>query len=602
VYLTLIYQDRMPILKIMKRGARPRELLPDLSVALARFPGPAIASFVMAMAANMRVGERSFAGGQFYDDMLWSAAAAFLAAGAAHLFAESRIWEKQRNIAFALLIGVLAAFAFWFHGALGLYRPFFTIGLVFLLMIAAYLRRASQAAFWLFNLRLGLAALLAIIVAAVTCGGISAILASLELLFDIKIPNDLYQHAWLTGMTLLGPFYGLAVTPGPLNEEIDLDVYRNSMLERGLSVLIAYILIPFVLVYAAILHAYAAKIALAWTLPKGQVASLVTSFALTGTAAYLISYPWRSSGTALLRMFRSAWFPLTLVPVVLLIIGTLRRIEDYGITPQRYALMVIAAWLIGLILVFFSQRRVIDIRHIVGSFAILALVTAIGPWGARTFSMNDQYGRLERLLTTHGFLMNGRLAETSPPTVITETERQMARSIIYLLVNEGEQERFRSWFEGRASNPWLREDFQPHLVTESLVKIIGAPSDLRMLSYTSSLPSTFPIARNAIIVGPIRLYGENRPQLEQTSRIPRVENRGAVLAFFHGSRTWLIRTGDLLAKATEADSLPDGRLPFAIDLGDPQNNAMLIVDELSGEFEQGVPKVHSGKFWLVLPN
>jgi hypothetical protein len=598
----------LSISNVMKSGARFRELLPDLSVTLARFPGPAIASFVMTMAANMKIGVRSFAGGQFYDDILWSGAAAFLASGAAHLVAESRKWEKQRNIAFALLVGVLAAAAFWFHDALGLYRPFFAIGLVFLLMTAAYLSQGSQAALWLFNLRLGLAAFLAILVAAATCGGISAVLASLEFLFEIKIPGALYERLWWTGMTLLGPIYGLALTPSLLNEEIDLESYRDSMLERGVSVLLAYILIPIVLVYAAILYAYAAKIALSWTLPKGQVATLVTLFALTGTAAYLISYPWRSRGTALLRMFRSAWFPLTLIPVVLLIVGTLRRIQDYGITPQRYALLIIAAWIIGLVVAFFYQRRALDIRHIVASFAILALVTAIGPWGARTLSINDQYGRLEGLLTRHGFLVNGRLAATSPPpTVMTEAERGTVGSIIHFLVNEGEHELFRPWFAGRATNPWLRKDFNPNFVVESLARIVGyprseTPGALRQVSFTSSVPWTFPTHRSAMIAGPIRLHGENRPQLEQTSHIPRVENRGTVLAFFHGDRTWLIRTGDLLAKAAEVNSPLNHHPPFTMDMGEPPNRAILIVDHLFGEFEGSVPKVNSGRFWLVLPN
>ena len=592
----------------MKNRAWLREILPDLSATLARFPGPAIGCLVMAAAANLKIGERSFSGGQFYDDVLWSGAAGFLASGAAHLLAESRNWRKQTNIASGLLTGIAAGGAFWFHDAFGLHRPFFAIGLVFLLMTAAYLRRASQAAFWLFNLRLGLAAILAVLVAATACGGISAVLASLEFLFEIKIPNDFYQHVWLTGTTLLGPAYGLAVTPSLLNEEIDLDGYQNSMLERGVSVLLAYVLIPIVFVYAAILYAYAAKIALAWTLPKGQVATLVTLFALAGTAAYLISYPWRSRGTALLQIFRCVWFPLTLVPVVLLVIGTLRRIQDYGITPQRYALMVIAAWLIGLVAVYVYQRRAIDIRHIVFSFAVLALAISIGPWGARALSMTDQYARLEKVLTARGFLINGRLPATTPaPTTMTEVERETAGSIIYFLVNEGEQERFRRWFDGRAANPWLSRDFRPHLVAESLGEIVGyrpgrMSGDIRKVNFDSSLPSIFPTSQNAIIVGPITLYQENRPELEQTSRTPRVENRGSDLAFIHSDHTWSIRTSDLLAKAAEADSRPHPHPPFAIDIGEPQNRTTLIVEQLFGEFQREVPKVNSGKFWLILPD
>jgi hypothetical protein len=435
-------------------------------------------------------------GDQFYTDVLWSGAAGFLASGAAHLFAESRRWPKLRNIAFALLVGLATATVFLFHAILGVERMFFTTGLVFLLMTSAYLRQASQSAFWLFNLRLGLAALLAILVSAAACGGIVAILASLEFLFDFKVPYRLYEHVWSTGATLVGPIYGLALTPNLLDEEVDLEGYPNSLLERGVSVLLTYVAVPIVLVYAAILYAYAAKITHLWALPKGQVATLVTLFALAGTAAYLISYPWRSQGTALLRLFRSIWFPVTLVPVVLLVVGTLRRISDYGITPERYALMVIAVWLIGLLAYFIFRGWAIDIKHIVGSFAVLALVTSVGPWGARTLSMNDQYGRLERQLTKYGFLINGRLAELMPPVAtMSETERDTAGSIVYFLVNGGEHELFRPWFEGRATNPWLRKDFRPHFVSEPLIKIVGyrhsgeTPGHIRRVGFRKQTPA-----------------------------------------------------------------------------------------------------------------
>ena len=90
------------------------------------------------------------------------------------------------------LTGFLAALAFWFHTELGLHRIFFTAGLVLLLLSAAFLRAgASQAAFWLFDLRLGVAALVSVVVTGIACGGITAILKSLEFLFEVRVPNDL---------------------------------------------------------------------------------------------------------------------------------------------------------------------------------------------------------------------------------------------------------------------------------------------------------------------------------------------------------------------------------------------------------------------------
>jgi hypothetical protein len=412
---------------------------------------------------------------------------------------------------------------------------------------------------------------------------------------------------WSTGVTLLGPTYGLALTPSLLDEEFDLDDYRSTLLERGVSVLLTYVLIPLVFVYAAVLYAYAAKIALSWSLPKGQIATLVTLFALAGTAAYLISYPWRSRGSVLLRLFRSAWFPLTIIPVVLLIVGTWRRIHDYGVTPERYALAAIAAWLIGLLFVFLYQRRSIDIRHIVASFAMVALLTSFGPWGARTLSVNDQYARLEALLGKHGFLVNGKLRDaTPPPATMADGERETAGSIIQFLVDQGEHERLRSWFAGRATDPWKRKDFRPFFVAESLKRIVGyryreTPGNNQNVSFNSSLPATFTASHGNVIAGPISLRPELRPQLEQTPRVPRIENRGTALAVLHGGRTWLIKASDLLAQAVEADALPYPRPPFSIMVGEPHGQMTLIVDQLFGEFHRGEAKVNSGQFWLILP-
>jgi hypothetical protein len=418
-----------------------RTFVPNLADAVARFPGPVVASVAMGSAAN-----------QFYSDLLWSGAAAFLASGCTHLFAEAAEWHRQRGAGIAILTGFLAALAYWFHTELGLHRIFFTAGLGLLLLSAAFLRAgASQAAFWLFDLRLGVAALLSVVVTGIACGGITAILKSLEFLFEVRVPNDLYPHVWVTGATVVGPVYGLAITPKSLQEEINVHEYQSSMLERGAAVLINWVLVPLTLVYAVVLYAYAIKISASWSLPKGQIGTLVMLFALAGTAAYLISYPWRDEGTALLRWFRSSWFILTLVPVALLIVGTWRRITDYGITPERYALAVLALWLAGIAGYAVLRRGKIDIRLIMASLAIVMLIGSIGPWGARTISARDQYARLETLLVRHGLLKEGKLAEPLPPAHSVPVEaRQTAVSIIRFLVQEGDG---RSRAHCRSSHP-----------------------------------------------------------------------------------------------------------------------------------------------------
>ena len=192
---------------------------------------------------------------------------------------------------------------------------FLFAGLIPVLMIAPYLKdNAKQGALWLFNLRFGLAVLLSIIVAALFAAGLSAIVESLNFLFDASLPNNLHEHIWSTAASLIAPIYGLSLMPKNLDEEVDIAGQKDTLLARGVSVLVNYVLVPVILIYALILHAYAVKIALEQNLPEGQIATIVTIFALGGTGAWLIAWPWREEGTRLLRWFMRGWFWLTIVP------------------------------------------------------------------------------------------------------------------------------------------------------------------------------------------------------------------------------------------------------------------------------------------------
>jgi len=587
-----------------------RTFVPNLADAAARFPGPVIASFAMGSAANLMIAQKDFAGRQFYSDLQWSGAAAFLASGCAHLFAEAAGWHRQSSAGVAILAGFLAALAYWFHTELGLHRIFFTAGLVLLLLSAAFLRAgASQAAFWLFDLRLLVAALLSVVVTGLACGGITAILKSLEFLFEVRVPNDLYPHVWVTGATVVGPIYGLAITPKSLEEEINVREYQSSMLERGAAVLINWVLVPLTLIYAVVLYAYAIKISASWSLPKGQIGTLVMLFALAGTAAYLISYPWRDEGTALVRWFRSSWFILTLVPVALLIVGTWRRITDYGITPERYALVVLAFWLAGIAGYAVLRRGKIDIRLIMASLAIVMLIGSIGPWGARMISARDQYARLESLLVRHGLLKAGKLAEPLPPAHSVPVEaRQTAVSIIRFLAEEGEHDRLRPWLAGSSAGI-AAKTADPGVIADHLIQALGyaslkgLPADLQRVNFEASASGTFTVPTGSELRGPIsvssgipsRLAPDGTPAF-------RVETRGSIIAIVWGRNTWTVAANELLTEAASRGGLPnDQQRSFEVVLDEPHGRLTLIVQRISGQLSKEEAKIGFAVVWLILP-
>ena len=261
------------------------------------------------------------------------------------------------------------------------------------LMIAAYMRKdATEKALWLFNARLGMAIALAIIITVIFGGGISAILASLEYLFEFNVPSALYEHTWVTAAALIGPVYGLSLMPTDLDEELVLDD-QPGLLDRGISVLINFVMVPIAAIYVVILHLYAAKIAWTFELPKGQIGIMVLLFGLGGTATYLIARPWAGRGTALLRWFLGSWFWFTIVPAALLAIAVWQRVAEYGITPDRYGLVLIGIWLIAMAVYLAARRMRADSRVILASLGVLLLVASFGPWGARDLSVSSQLER-----------------------------------------------------------------------------------------------------------------------------------------------------------------------------------------------------------------
>jgi hypothetical protein len=73
----------------------------------------------------------------------------------------------------------------------------------------------------------------------------------------------------------------------------------------------------------------------------GAPALLVVAYLFVGAATLLLGYPSRDKGGPLLRFFWRHWVLLVALPVMLLFIAVSRRIADYGLTEQRYLIVLI---------------------------------------------------------------------------------------------------------------------------------------------------------------------------------------------------------------------------------------------------------------------
>jgi hypothetical protein len=482
-----------------------RGWLPDLGQAALRFPLPFVISII---ACGYSLFVLIPAEGYRYFDSILALAAAFIAGGIGHLFIEGRGGSRSVNLVAASLCALAAWAVIQFYAVFQPFEAMFFAGLTMMLFVAAYLNsQAKQSSFWFFSVRLALAGVLAVIVGVVVGVGLSAIVAGLDFLFGIRLGNKSYEYIWAVAITLVGPIFGLSLVPTDLDKEIDAESDQNSLLIRGESVLVNYVLVPLVLVYVLILHAYAAKIIVQWSLPKGEIGTIVTLFAAGGTLTWLLGWPWREKGTWLHTKFMNMWFWFLPVPAVLLTVAIAWRVADYGVTPERYGIAIVAVWTVLLFLYLLYRRNKADVRLPVISIAVLLLIGSFGPQGAYGVSANSQYARLLAVLERTGAVKEGAFVQKMPAS---ETAAQNdAASIIYSLSEMRALDRVAALLpeSDRPKNMQIGRYYSWEAATD-LGQKLGAnyTTSPNYFAFNITPPVRFEVGANSELAGPISAW------------------------------------------------------------------------------------------------
>jgi hypothetical protein len=589
---------------------RLKGLKPELVVAFTRFPVAALISVTLAVYVNLAIAR--LIGSRDDDYRVYLAGAlAFAASGAAHLFAEGRRLSTASGLLIAALCGAAAAALGWFERSFDTNPGSLFAALVLAIMVAAYLRKgAAQGALWWFNSRLAFVTILAFLVALLFAGGLSAILASLDYLFGFTVWRGWYEHIWATAAALVAPLYALSLVPRDLDAEINVADSHYSLPERGISVLVNYVGAPLLLVYTLILHAYAAKIAFTGELPKGQIGALVTAFALGGTGGWLVSWPWRETGTWLLRFFHKYWFAFTIVPAILLAIAVWRRIADYDVTPERYGLVIVGVWLALLALYLAWRRTASDMRPVLGGLGALLLVTSFGPWGSHGLSIARQIARLELMLTDAGALKDGKLTGTKVTPKIAAASQ--GHSIIGLLGRLDALDRIAPWFAGTTGDPFAAKLDTWTLrgkINETLGFAAPGVTIAQGVWFEANEPVSFDLTAAAFLGGPYRIdqggavhefrFGNepldstNTPAPVAAKSTARIESGALVITL--GERTWHHPTLDILEKARAAKNAGTAAKPLVIEAA---SDLTLIFMQANGDLAEP-PTLLRAEFWVV---
>jgi Domain of unknown function (DUF4153) len=447
---------------------------------------------VLTLLLNLQISDLIAMSDRFEGEVIFASASAALAGLIAALWSDSHRLSAIVGVIAGLLAAAVAALLQFSHGEVYTQDVVVIGGLISATMVAAHLRRGAKIeSFWQFDLQLGIAAVMGVVALIIVCGGLSLLLESCRYLFEVPVASSVYEHLWTTGASLLGPLFALAMIPTNADEPFVAGA-KPDLMEKAVFYVLNFALVPLVLVYAVMLHIYAAKIAITANMPKGEVGHLVLAFGIIGTVTYMIAYPWREVGFRPVRWFMRSWFWLMVVPTLLLTLAVWQRIAEYGVTPERYCLCLFAIWLLAMAIYMGLARGRMDLRAIPASVAIALLASSLGPWGAASVSIRSQLGQFRRLLEQQGVLVDGRLKLDRPRVEkfarIVGSNDQL-RSVLGTLESLDALNRIEFIFAGANDDP-----FVAHLKDDRLRSVLGMNGAYQLSEDQAAAASPPPIS------------------------------------------------------------------------------------------------------------
>lgn len=355
-----------------------------------RFPVTALVLLLLAFEANASIAHLAW-----IREIGWHLSLGLLAAAMASLAASLWCEAHGRPAGFALAASAVAAIVaglmVWYADQTRAYEFVILPALAGLVLIAPYLWRGSAGTFWLFAVRFVFALVLGGLALLLAAGGISAILLSLSYLFGIEVPDDLYGHVWATTGLFLAPLFGLGRIPRGFDEQVVAD--DDKYMSIGMRALGDFVAAPLLIAYALILHAYAAKVIITGEVPKNQIGWLVIGYGFCVFGSLLVTAPFWSAARAPMRLLLRAWPFVMPVPLALLFYAAWLRIGQYGVTPERYLLVLFGLVTAAIVLLQLVRPLRGDIRAIVVMPVLALCLASFGPQGVVGLSIKSQAKR-----------------------------------------------------------------------------------------------------------------------------------------------------------------------------------------------------------------
>ncbi|NPV91944.1 MAG: DUF4153 domain-containing protein [Firmicutes bacterium] len=249
--------------------------------------------------------------------------------------------------------------------------------------------------------------------------GLAAILFTLESLLGVKT-EKYYFDVWFLVVGVFATSFFLSGVPR-YDEEFETGDYPKS-----LRVLLSFIIMPLTAVFTLILYIYFGKIIVTLQWPVGIVANLVLWYSVVCAAIIFFISPLSDEN----RWFKGFifWMPKLILPLIIMMFVSMGiRVSAYGITENRYFVIALGTWVLGVMAYLNIARTRRNIIMAV-SLSLIAFLCVVGPWSSYSISKLSQNQRLESILSRYEMLSGGTIVRSSQ--AISDADRAEIQSIL----------------------------------------------------------------------------------------------------------------------------------------------------------------------------
>ena len=315
--------------------------------------------------------------------------------------------------------------------------------------------------------------------------GLIAVFATIDGLSLIKLDSNIYIETWLFVVFVFSVIFFLSKL-----KKVD-ESLENYEIHKIFKFLIYFIVIPLITTYTGILYVYFGKMLITRSWPQGLVSHLILWYTIFSLFIMIMVTPMAKKDSVA-RVFKK-YFPFASLPLLVLsIVSISKRISQYGVTPSRYFVVLLAMWLIFCMVSSIFKAR---LSVILISLITVVYISVFTPVNNRRITLMSQNKRFEKILVKHGLLKDGKLVKK--PELAKEKKYEVTDVLNYIL---GINDR-RNDIENL--KPFGKVDGKPYKDREEFEKSLGIDSAWYQYSDFGSIGDsyfvTFGINENVLV-------------------------------------------------------------------------------------------------------